>query len=98
MKQLSCWALFHLSFSLKVIAVLHLGPWNFRKLQTGPLLLPPACSPASRADRQRRPPPAAQGRPRATSCLLASTRHAQAPCRPLPFALVNMSCSVTSAW
>jgi len=35
-EQLSCWALFHLSFSLKVIAILQLGPWNFWKLKISP--------------------------------------------------------------
>ena len=57
MEQLSFWALFHLSFSLKVIACLQRGPWNFWKLQIYPYhhLPLPALLPVA-GHRQRRPP------------------------------------------
>ena len=48
-EQLSCWELFHLSFSLKVITGLQFSPWNFWKLQNRPYpLLPPPCSASRR--------------------------------------------------
>ena len=76
-EQLSFWALFHLSFSLKVIAVLQLGPWNFWKLQISPdsstsCLLACSAPLAAAAVQHRpphwagqRPPPARAGLPRA---------------------------------
>ena len=52
-------ALFHLSFSLKVISALQFGPWNFQQLQNSPFPLPPAPSsvfPAAGALPRRLPP------------------------------------------
>ena len=71
MEQLSCWALFHVSPGLKVIACLQFGPWNFWKLQNSPhLLLQPACllcSSATAAVPHRSVPWAAPRPPHASS-------------------------------
>ena len=53
-----------MSFSLKVILVLHLGPWKFWKLQMGPFSPSPVCPSLShrRPTVPRRPPPFWAGR------------------------------------
>jgi len=45
-EQLSCWALFHLSFSLKVIVFYSWVPGIFRNCKSVQILPPPACLPA----------------------------------------------------
>ena len=80
---------------LKVIAGLQLGPWNFRKLQIDPFLLPPACLLAlffsAAAVQCRRPPWRASP---ATSCFaLAPTRRSQ----PSPPPVASRWCSLHSA-
>ena len=53
-----------MSFSLKVILVLLLGPWKFWKLQMGPFSLPQSASLLSLTADSATPPAAALGRPR----------------------------------
>ena len=73
-----------MSFSLKVILVLHSGPWKFWKFENGPFPLPPApllclaavCSAAPPTD-------AVESQPGPSCFALAPTRHAAPPSPPL---------------
>ena len=78
---------FHSSPRLKVIASLQLGPWNFGncKLVLSSTSSQPACLSALSHRRQSGAAAAAQGRPRATSCLRwPPTPRAEAPHRFYP--------------
>ena len=76
-----------MSFSLKVILVLHLGPWKFWKLQIDPFS-PSSVSPSllSLTADSATPPAAALGRPRPTptSPLLRAGVHASRPSSSTP--------------
>ena len=77
-----------MSFSLKVIACLQSGPWNFWKLQNRPYPhLPPPCSALAAVHRQRRPPaPSRPFRPLIRRAL-APTRRGRPPPPPSSLAL-----------
>jgi len=73
-----------LSFSLKVILVLHSGPWNFWKFQIGPFPLPPAPLLCLAAMCSAAPPAGAVESQPGPSCFaLAPTRRAAPPPPPL---------------
>jgi len=73
-----------LSFSLKVILILHSGPWKFWKLQNSPFLLPPAPSSVFPRRRCAEPSPAQWRACPATFCIaLAPTRRAAPPPPPI---------------
>ena len=84
MEQLSCWALFHLSSILKVIADLQTSPWNFWKLQNRPFLPPPPpCSVLAAAHRRHRRRRRGEASRPPFSVALAPTRRAAPPPPPV---------------